>query len=213
MDLCSLLVVSCTFWYILSDSFPLILSFFVTFCDIFTFDEKGYMIHAAKIPEDYEEYYYYYWDDDEEMDEYPDAEYLVGRGIFVGFHAMFLGYLYLTNGRFPKCMHGRKSLIRFWILLQLIFCVLVLYFVLDTDWWWIMMLAYMACSPFIMNGALLLSCFLLKKQDEAGGCNCAATLSLMIVISWYFSLVFFVAYIVIMRMDEWYAVDYDEPEV
>merc|ERR1739838_544545 len=123
---------------------------------------------------------------------------------------MFLGHLYLTNGRLPKCMRGRVPLIRFWVALQVVFCILVLFFVLDTDWWWIMMMAYMACSPYIMLGALLLSICVVGKRDEAGGCHCASGLSLAIVITWYFSLVFFVAYITIMRMDSWNS-DYGEP--
>merc|ERR1719242_1505546 len=60
----------------------------------------GYIIHASTIPDDEENYYWWYNDD--EMDAYPDAEYLIGRGLFVGFHAMFLGYLYIMNGRFPQ---------------------------------------------------------------------------------------------------------------
>ena len=169
------------------------------------------MIHAATIPED-DEPSYWWWDDYDEMDAYPDAEYLVGRGMFVGLHAMFLGHLYVTNGQFPKCIRGRVSLIRFWILLQINFVVLVLFFVLDASWWWIMMLAYMAAAPFIMLGSLLLSMCLVGKRDEAGGCNGASGLSLIAVITWYFSLVFFVAYITIMRMDDWNS-DYEEPEV
>ena len=74
------------------------------------------------------------------------------------------------------------------------------------------MLCYMASSPFILLGVLLLSCLLLKKQDEAGGCNGAASLSLIAVVSWYFSLVFFVAYICIMRLDSWDE-EYEEPAV
>eukprot|EP01084_Bolivina_argentea_P237077 398535_1 len=140
----------------------------------------GYIIQAAAVPDyDYDHYWhrYYYYDMP------PTAEYLVGRGLFIGIHAMFIGYLYVTNNKLPDAMRSRVSLIRFWTLLFLVYHLLVMCDDIYSNW---SLLAVMALSPLIVAVSLLLNCCLLNESNEKGGCNCGVTLGLLIVISYYF---------------------------
>eukprot|EP01083_Nonionella_stella_P159278 519442_1 len=83
----------------------------------------GYIIQAAavRVP-DYDHGWHWYWSD--HYDLYPTVQYLVGRGLFIGIYAMFIGYLYVTNNKLPEVMRSRVSLIGFWILLFLVYHLL-----------------------------------------------------------------------------------------
>eukprot|EP01083_Nonionella_stella_P275841 936955_1 len=96
----------------------------------------GYIIQAAavRVP-DYDHGWHWYWCD--YYDLYPtvhcpSSSYIfsinisVGRGLFIGIHAMFIGYLYVTNNKLPEVMRSRVSLIRFWTLLFLVYHLLVM---------------------------------------------------------------------------------------
>eukprot|EP01083_Nonionella_stella_P149601 475429_1 len=150
----------------------------------------GYIIQAAAVPDyDYDHYWhrYYYYDMP------PTAEYLVGRGLFIGIHAMFIGYLYVTNNKLPDVMRSasRVSLIRFWTLLFLVYHLLVMCDDIYSNW---SLLAVMALSPLIVAVSLLLNFCLLNQSNESGGCNCGVTLGLLIVISYYFILGWLLVY-------------------
>eukprot|EP01083_Nonionella_stella_P149602 475431_1 len=154
----------------------------------------GYIIHAAAVP-DHQYYWYVYYSYDEHC-----AEYLVGRGLFVGIHAMFIGYLYVTNNKLPDAMRSRVSLIRFWTLLFLVYHLLVMCDSIYDAWY---RLAYTALSPLIVAIALLLNFCLLNQSNERGGCNCGVTLGLLIVISYYLFL-----FIMFMESFYWLHIDW-----
>ena len=164
----------------------------------------GYCIHAGTMPDDYDEYYWWWGDDI-----YPHPEYLVGRGIFVGFHAMFIGYLYIRENKLPHCctQNGteRTQLIRFWSLLMLVYSILVLCYIVHIY----IIIIYMALSPFILIVTLFLNCCLIKKSNEAGGCNSGASLGLLIVISYYFAMAWYVLWICTTRLGYWS--NYEQP--
>eukprot|EP01083_Nonionella_stella_P170165 578470_1 len=135
----------------------------------------GYIIHAAAVPDNQYYWWRYYYS--------VTPEYLVGRGLFVGIHAMFIGYLNVTKNKLPDVMSSRVSLIRFWTLLFLVYHLLV---VGDEIYDRLSLVALTALSPLIVAVSLLLNCCLLNESNEKGGCNCGVTLGLLIVISYYF---------------------------
>eukprot|EP01083_Nonionella_stella_P305787 1068205_1 len=136
----------------------------------------GYIILAATIR--HNDYHWIYY-----MRTSYAPEYLVGRGFFVCIHAVFIGYLYVTNNKLPVAMRSRVSLIRFWTLLFLVYHLLVMCDDIYSNW---SLLALMALSPLIVAVSLLLNFCLLNQSNESGGCNCGVTLGLLIVISYYF---------------------------
>eukprot|EP01083_Nonionella_stella_P170164 578468_1 len=149
----------------------------------------GYIIQAAAVPDyDYDHYWhrYYYYDMP------PTAEYLVGRGLFIGIHAMFIGYLYVTNNKLPDAMRSRVSLIRFWTLLFLVYHSLVVcseVYIRPSFF-----LIYSLLSPLILAVALCLNFCLHNQSHERGGCNCGVILRLLMVISYYFLMGLLVLY-------------------
>eukprot|EP01083_Nonionella_stella_P185445 676225_1 len=148
----------------------------------------GYMIHAATVPDPASDYWYWtLW-----SDIYAEPEYLVGRGLFVGIHAMFIGYAYVTNNRLPTFLNSRLRLIRFWTVLFIVYHVLVLCYLLPR-WYFIF---YPALTPVILVIALMLNLCLLRKSNESGGCNCGVSLGLMAVISYYFQMLVFVGIVI-----------------
>jgi len=142
----------------------------------------GYCVHAGVTPQDDDWDDWWWW----RHDIYPKAEYLIGRGMFIGFHAIFIGYLFITKNKLPQfCKDNggeRIQLIRLWTLLLLLYLFLVLGTELPYYFW----IIYAALSPFVLVITLFLNCCLLKKSNEAGGCNSGVSLGLIIVISYYF---------------------------
>mmetsp|Transcript_65419 Transcript_65419/g.104171 ORF Transcript_65419/g.104171 Transcript_65419/m.104171 type:complete len:481 (-) Transcript_65419:108-1550(-) len=165
----------------------------------------GYIVHAVAISEYTYNYYeyYYYWDDGI----YAEPEYLVGRGLFIGFHAIFIGYLYVTSGRLCSVCRGeeRVQLVRLWTFFQLIYVILCLGFILPFFY----MIIYMAMSPAVLVISLFLNCCLMKKSNEAGGCNSGASLGLIIVVSYYFALAWYILFTLVTSLS-WYS-DYEAP--
>jgi len=154
----------------------------------------GFMIHSFNISDvcEDEDYWDYYdcgeWGFD---DVTPEPEYLIGRGMFVGFHAIFLGLLYVANHKFKRCFHSRIRLIRFWSFLFFIFSLFVLCWIIY-PWYF---LAYMGFSPMLLQLVSLLNCFLMKKSNEMGGCGSGTVLGLIMTIGYYFSMLFLTIFI------------------
>ena len=84
----------------------------------------GYCVHAGVTPDDDNWDDWWWW----RHDIYPKKEYLIGRGMFIGFHSIFIGYLYITKNKLPQfCKDNggeRIQLIRCWTMLILIYLVL-----------------------------------------------------------------------------------------
>eukprot|EP00484_Ammonia_sp_Unknown_P024535 CAMPEP_0197026818 /NCGR_PEP_ID=MMETSP1384-20130603/6838_1 /TAXON_ID=29189 /ORGANISM="Ammonia sp." /LENGTH=498 /DNA_ID=CAMNT_0042455561 /DNA_START=32 /DNA_END=1528 /DNA_ORIENTATION=- len=162
----------------------------------------GYIVHAFNITDicDNDSYwsyrYYDYWDCGywAEDDITPEPEYLIGRGCFVSFHAMFLGLLYVANYKFAKCgCHSRVGLVRVWSFFFLIFALLVLCWIMY-PWYY---LIYMAFAPVIIQVVVALNCCLIKKSNEAGGCTSGVSLGIILMSAYYFSLLFLVIFIIL----------------
>eukprot|EP01083_Nonionella_stella_P090121 251786_1 len=137
----------------------------------------GYIILAATIR--HNDYHWIYY-----MRTSYAPEYLVGRGFFVCIHAVFIGYLYVTNNKLPVAMRSRVSLIRFWTLLFLVYHSLVVcseVYIRPSFF-----LIYSLLSPLILAVALCLNFCLHNQSHERGGCNCGVILRLLMVISYYF---------------------------
>eukprot|EP01084_Bolivina_argentea_P013501 25356_1 len=150
----------------------------------------GYSIHLFTIPND-EGYYWFF-----ESDIFPEVEYMIGRGLFVSIHSIFIGYLYVTNNKLPNCCNDRIKLIRFWTFLFLIFQCLALCFLINIFY----IIVFMALSPFVTIVTLFLNCCLIKKSNEAGGCNSGLSLGLIIVVSYYFQMFWYFLFIMISRL-------------
>ena len=184
-----------------------------TRCTYITYIYIGYIIHATNITDICESrnnwWYNGYYDYEDcgymgEDDITPEPEYLIGRGFFVGFHAIYIGLTYVANNKLNKCgLHSRIGLIRLWSFLFMIYSLFVLCWIM-TPWYYLL---YMAFSPALILITLFLNCFLIKKSNEAGGCTSGVSLGLIIVIAYYFSLLWLVIFIIVKSFKH---DDYDE---
>jgi len=164
----------------------------------------GYIIHAATLPDD--DHDYYWW----ESDIYSEPSYLVCRGAFVGIHAIFIGYLYVTGNRLLcQCCNGcggpRINIIRWWTVLYLVYSIGCLLFVVP--WFFAI---YNGGIAYVFIISLFFNFCLLRRSNEAGGCNSGATLALLQVITYYMQVVVIALWVLFNRLAfDW--TPYEEP--